>query len=86
MSFQNTTLLNKATKKGPVMLGPVLICHRKDENTVKLLCNTLFYACRGFEENINVLGANGENTTINQACNALPYTMLLVCQVYRRKQ
>ena len=69
LSFQNTTLLNKATKKCPVMLGPVLISHRKDENAVKLLRDTLLDACPGLEENIKVLGADGENSIINQACN-----------------
>ena len=73
------TLLNKATKKCPVILGPVLICHRKDENAVKLLCNTWLDACPGLEENIKVLGVDGENSIINQACNAFPYAMLLVC-------
>ena len=75
LSFQNTTLLNKATKKCPVMLGPVLICHRKDENAVKLLCDTLLDVCPSHEENIKVLGEDGENSIINQACNAVPYAM-----------
>ena len=61
------------------MLGSVLICPRKDENAVKLLCNRLLDACPGLEENIKVLGTDGENGIINQACNAFPYAMLLVC-------
>ena len=79
LSFQNTNLLNKATKKCHVMLGPVSICHRRDENAVKLLCDALLDACPGLEENIKVLGTDGENSIINQACNAFPYAMLLVC-------
>ena len=43
------------------MLGSVLICPRKDENAVKLLCNRLLDACPGLEENIKVLGTDGEN-------------------------
>ena len=50
------------------MLGSVLICPRKDENAVKLLCDTLLDACPGLEENIKVPGADGENSIINQAC------------------
>ena len=46
------------------MLGPVLIFHRKDENALKLLCDTLLYACPGLEENIKALGADGENSII----------------------
>ena len=61
------------------MFGPSLICRRKDENAVKLLCDTLLDACPGLEENIKVPGADGENSVINQACNAFPYAMLLVC-------
>ena len=79
LSFQNTNLLNKATKKCHVMLGPVSICHRRDENAVKLLCDALLDACPGLEENIKVLGTDGENSIINQACNAFPYAMLFVC-------
>ena len=76
MSFQNTTLLNKATNKYPAMLGPVLIWH---ENAVKLLCDTLRDVCPGLQENINVLGQDRENRIINQTCSTFPYAMLLVC-------
>ena len=62
LSFQNTILLNKVTKKCPVILGPVFICHRKDENAVKLLRDTLLDVCPSLEENIKVLGSDGENT------------------------
>ena len=61
------------------MLGPVSICHRRDENAVKLLCDALLDACPGLEENIKVLGTDGENSIINQACKAFPYAMLFVC-------
>ena len=37
LTYRNTTLLSKRTKKSPVMLGPILICHKKDERSVKLL-------------------------------------------------
>ena len=40
-SFQNTSLINKSTKKSPAILGPILICHKKDDNSVKLLCDTI---------------------------------------------
>ena len=43
------------------------------------MCDTLLDACPGLEENIKVLGAGGENSIINQACNTFPYATLLVC-------
>ena len=44
LTYRNTTLLSKRTKKSPVMLGPILICHKKNERSVKLLCDTLIIA------------------------------------------
>ena len=61
------------------MLGPALICHRKDANAVKLLFDTLLDACPGLEEDIKVLGTDGEKSIIIQACKDFPYAMLLVC-------
>ena len=61
------------------MLAPVLICYQKDENALKMLCDTLLDACPGLAENIKVLGADRENSANNQTCNVFPYAMLLVC-------
>ena len=47
LSYQNTALFNKTTKRCPVVLGPVLICHRKYEKAVKLLCDRLLDAFPG---------------------------------------
>ena len=62
LSYQNTTLFNKTTKRCPVMLGPVLMCHNKDEKAVKLLCDTLLDASPGLATGIKVLGADGANS------------------------
>ena len=68
------------------MLGPVLVCHQKDENAVKLLRDTLLDAFPGLEENIKVLGADGENSIVNQACNAFSVcNAISMYQAYRRK-
>ena len=61
------------------MLGPVLICHKKDEKAVKLLCDTLLDASPVLATGIKVLGAEGENNILNQTCNAFPCAMLLFC-------
>ena len=78
LSYQNTTLFNKTTKHCPVMVGPVLICHKKDEKVVTLLCDTLLDASRGLTTDIKVLGTDGKNNILNQACNAFPCAMLLL--------
>ena len=61
------------------MLAPVLICHKKDEKAVKLLCDTLLDASPVLATGIKVLGADGENNILNQTCNAFPCAMLLFC-------
>ena len=40
-TYRNTTLLCKETKNSPVILGPKLIYHEKDDRSVKLLCDTI---------------------------------------------
>ena len=61
------------------MLCPILICHKKNERSVKLLCDTLLDHCPGLGPNLKVLGAYGENSILSQACHALPFAMLLLC-------
>ena len=52
---------------------------KKDEKALKLLCDTLLDASPGLATGIKVLGADGENSILNQTCNAFPCTMLLLC-------
>ena len=61
------------------MLGPVLVCHKKDEKVVKLLCDTLLDASPRSATGIKVSGAVGENSILNQTCNVFPCTMILLC-------
>ena len=41
LSYWNITFINKTTGKSNINLGPVLVCHKKDEKAIKLLCDTL---------------------------------------------
>ena len=79
LSYQNTTLFNKTTKLCSIMLSLVLLCHKKDEKAVKLLCDTLLDASPRLATGIKILGTDGENSILNQTCNAFPCAMLLVC-------
>ena len=78
-SYRNITLINKTTGKSPIMLGPVLVCHKKDEKAAKLLCDKLLDVCPGLAENLRVLGADGENRILHETCNAFPFATLLLC-------
>ena len=59
-------------------MGPVLICHKKDEKEVKLLCDALLDASPGLATGIKVFGDYGENSILSQTCNAFPCPMLLL--------
>ena len=78
LSNWNTTLINKTTGESSAMLGLVLVCHKKDEKAVKLLCDTLLDVCPGIAENLKVLGADGENSILNQTYDAFPFASLLL--------
>ena len=69
-SYQNTSVVHKQNNLPPTMLGPVMICHKKDETSVNQLCNTMIDKCPGIRENIKVIGADGEKSIINACCNA----------------
>ena len=79
LSYGNISLINKTTGKSNVMLEPVLVCHKKDEKAIKLLCDTLLDVWPGQAENLSVLGADGEMSVLNQTCNAFPFAVLLLC-------
>ena len=64
------------------MLGPIFIFHEKDERYVKLLYDTLLDHCSGLGPNLKVLGADGKNSILNQACHAFPFAILLFCIWY----
>ena len=78
-SIQNTGLISKSTKKRPTILGPILIYHKKDENSVKLLYDTILDSCPALSLHLKVVGADGESSLLNQTCNAFPTALLLIC-------
>ena len=56
-TYKNTSVYSKGTTVGPVMLGPILICHKKNETSVQLLCEELVKACEGLGHNVQVLSS-----------------------------
>ena len=62
LNYQNITLIDKTTGKSLVMLGPVLVCYKKDRKAFKLLRNTLLDVALSLAEKLKALGSDGENT------------------------
>ena len=59
------------------MLSHILICLKKDNRSVKLLCDTLLDHGPDVGPNSKFLGADGENSILSQTCNIFPLAMLL---------
>ena len=53
--FQNISLIKKTTKKSQAISGPILICHKRHENSVKLLCDTILDNCPELSLNLKVI-------------------------------
>ena len=60
------------------MLGPFMLCHKKDELHVKILCDVLIEKCPGLKDSIKVIGSACEKSISNETCIAFPSAILLL--------
>lgn len=79
MTYKNTSLYVNGSKVCPTMLGPVMICHKKDERVVKMLCDAMKEVAPGLENSVKVIGMDGEKSLINMTCKSFPSSLLLIC-------
>ena len=78
-TYRNTSLFVKGKEVCPTMLGPVMICHRKDERVVKFLCDAMKEKMPGIEDGLKVIGMDGGKSIVNMACWSFPRALLLLC-------
>ena len=78
-TYKNTSLYVKGSQVSPTMLGPVMICHKKDERVVKMMCDAMKEVVPGLENSVKVIGMDGEKSLINMTCKSFPNSLLLVC-------
>ena len=50
LTYQNTSLILKQTKKSPTMLGPILLCHKKNKDRVHDLYQSILQSCPGLKK------------------------------------
>ena len=84
-TFKNTSLYVKNTTRCPSMLGPVLLCHRKNEKVVKILFDAMLEERRSLENSLKVIGMDGEKAISNMACLSFPRALLLLCLNHARE-
>ena len=61
------------------MLGPILLCHKKVEDWVHVLCQSILQSCPELKVSLKVVGADGEKSISNVACSSFPASILLLC-------
>ena len=61
------------------MLGGLLLCHKKDEKTVKILCDEMLTLMPGLRYNLKVNVSDCEKAIINSVCETFPNATLLIC-------
>ena len=44
------------------MLGPILLCHNKDEDQVHVLCQSILQSFPGLKNSLKVVTADGEKS------------------------
>ena len=84
-TFKNTSLHVKSTNRCPVMLGPILLCHKRDEATVRMFYDAILDACEGIRYFLQVLGCDGEKSLFTIPCKIFPTVILLLCLNHSKK-
>ena len=83
-TYKNTSLFVKKSTRSPTLLGPVLLCHKKDEHAIKVLFDVILENCRGLEHSLRVIGMDGEKAIGNMACLSFPAAVLLLCMKHAK--
>ena len=57
----------------------ILLCHKKDEDRVHVLCQSIFQSCPGLKNSLKVVGGDGKKSISNVVCSSFPAFILLLC-------
>ena len=61
------------------MHSPILLCHKKDEDRVHVLCQSILQSCPGLKNSLKVVGGDGKKSISNVVCSSFPAFILLLC-------
>ena len=64
------------------MHSPILLCHKKDEDRVHVLCQSILQSCPGLKNSMKVVGANEEKSIFPMLYAAL-FLRLFCCYVIK---
>ena len=67
------------------MVGPILLCHKKDKDRVHVLCQSILQSCPGLKNSLKVVGAEGEKSILNVVCSSFPASVLLLCNKHMKE-
>ena len=78
-TYKNTSLYFKYTRRCPTLLGPVLLCHRRNEEVVQSFLDALTKKCQGLRSYLQVTGCDGGISLINAGCARFPAAVMFLC-------
>ena len=84
-TYKNTSLYVKNTQRCPTLLGPVLLCHKRNEEIVQSFLDALTEKCQGLRSYLQVIGCDGEKSLINAGCATFPAAVMLLCSNHAKQ-
>ena len=67
------------------MIGPILLCHKRDVMTVKTFFVVIIQTCPCLVPYVRVVGIDGEKTLKNATCSIFKKFILLLCSIKSKK-
>ena len=84
-TYKNTSLYVKNIYCCPTLLGPVLLCHKRNEKIVQSFLDAITEKCQGLRSYLQVIGCDGEKSFLNAGCATFPAVVMLLCSNHAKQ-
>ena len=84
-TYKNTSLCVKNIRRCPTLLGPVLLCHKRNEEIAQSFLDALTEKCQGLRSHLQVIGCDAEKSLINVGCATFPAAAMLLCSNHAKQ-
>ena len=84
-TYTITSLYVKITQRCRTLLGPVLLCHKRNEEIVQSFLDALTEKCQGLRSYLQVIDCDGEKSLINAGCATFPAAVMLLCSNHAKQ-
>ena len=84
-TYKNTSLCVKNIRRCPTLLGPVLLCYKRNEEIAQSFLDALTEKCQELRSYLQVIGCDGEKSLINAGCATFPAAAMLLCSNHAKQ-